>query len=168
MKERLECRCGGTLRKEGNQYICDYCDSIYLISADEKGELFAYQPIEKKHIQTGQIAQKATTLQVKEVIVRQIKLDDDIAGQVAQESMDLDKSSRIGLIKGYLSTADWEKVDEHVNGLLLENKDCLIEELDYFINSLIEYKTAMQNDDAVTLKKLLADGKKCKEDIDGI
>lgn len=52
--------------------------------------------------------------------------------------------------------------------LFLENKDCLIEELDYFINSLIEYKTAMQNDDAVTLKKLLADGKKCKEDIDGI
>lgn len=52
--------------------------------------------------------------------------------------------------------------------LFLENKECLVEELDYFIKSLTEYKTAMENDDAATLKKLLADGKKCKEDIDGI
>lgn len=52
--------------------------------------------------------------------------------------------------------------------LFLENKECLVEELDYFIKSLTEYKTAMENDDAETLKKLLADGKKCKEDIDGI
>lgn len=124
MKDRLECRCGGALRKDGNQYVCENCDSIYLISADEKGELFAYQPIEKKHIQTGQMAQKSATIPVKQVVVRQIRLDDDIAGQVAQESMDLDKPSRIGLIEGYLATADWEKVDEHVNGLLLEDKDC--------------------------------------------
>jgi len=33
---------------------------------------------------------------------------------------------------------------------------------------LQEYKTAMENDDAETLKKLLADGKHCKEEIDGI
>ncbi len=124
MTERLECKCGGTLRKEKNQYICEYCDSIYLISADDKGELFAYQPVEKKHIQTGQIATKAAAIEVKDVVVRQIKLDEDIEGQVAQESMDLDQRSRIGLIEGYLSTGDWEKVDEHVNGLLLENKDC--------------------------------------------
>lgn len=52
--------------------------------------------------------------------------------------------------------------------LFLENKDCLLKELDYFINSLTEYKTAMENDDADTLRALLADGKKCKEEIDGI
>ena len=52
--------------------------------------------------------------------------------------------------------------------LFLENRDCLIEELDYFIKSLTEYKVAMENKDAITLKQLLADGKKCKEDIDGI
>lgn len=124
MTGRLNCKCGGTLRKEGNQYICENCDSIYLISADDKGELFAYQPVEKKQILTGQMATKATTIEVKQVVVRQIKLDEDIEGQVAQESMDLDQRSRIGLIEGYLSTGDWEKVDEHVNGLLLGNKDC--------------------------------------------
>ena len=52
--------------------------------------------------------------------------------------------------------------------LFLENKDCLLEELTYFINSLNEYKIAMENNDADTLKALLADGKKCKEEIDGI
>lgn len=52
--------------------------------------------------------------------------------------------------------------------LFLENKECLLEELNYFIKSLTEYKVAMENDDATTLKKLLAEGKKCKADIDGI
>lgn len=122
--KQLECKCGGTLRKEGYQYVCENCDSIYLISSDDNGELFAYQPVEKKLIQTGQIGVKAATIAVKEVVVRQIRLAADIEGQVAQECVDLDTRSRIGLIEGYLSTGDWEKVDEHVNGLLLENKDC--------------------------------------------
>ncbi len=52
--------------------------------------------------------------------------------------------------------------------LFLENKECLLEELSYFIKSLEEYKAAMENDDADTLRSLLADGKKCKEEIDGI
>lgn len=52
--------------------------------------------------------------------------------------------------------------------LFLENKENLITEIDCFIKNLTEYRNAMQNDDAATLKKLLAEGKKCKEDIDGI
>ena len=52
--------------------------------------------------------------------------------------------------------------------LFLENKEHLVEELDYFINALTQYKVAMENDDADTLKMLLADGKRCKEEIDGI
>jgi len=52
--------------------------------------------------------------------------------------------------------------------LFLENKECLIKELSYFIDSLTEYKIAMEQNDANTLKRLLADGKRCKEEIDGI
>ena len=52
--------------------------------------------------------------------------------------------------------------------LFLENKNHLIKELDCFIKSLTEYKEAMENDDASTLRTLLSDGKKCKEEIDGI
>ena len=52
--------------------------------------------------------------------------------------------------------------------LFLENKTHLINELDYFIKAVSEYKTALEKNDADTLKALLADGKKCKEEIDGI
>lgn len=52
--------------------------------------------------------------------------------------------------------------------LFLENREHLISELDYFIKSVSEYKTALEQEDAATLKQLLADGKQCKEDIDGV
>ena len=52
--------------------------------------------------------------------------------------------------------------------LFLENKDSLLTELNCFINSISEYRDAIENDDADTLRKLLYDGKMCKEEIDGI
>ena len=52
--------------------------------------------------------------------------------------------------------------------LFLENKTFLIKELDYFINAITEYKVAMENNDAARLRQLLEDGKRCKEEIDGI
>lgn len=52
--------------------------------------------------------------------------------------------------------------------LFLENKEHLLTELDYFIGFMKEYRDAIANEDAVTLKQLLADGKHCKEEIDGI
>jgi prephenate dehydrogenase len=52
--------------------------------------------------------------------------------------------------------------------LFLENKEALANELDIFIKNVTEYRDAILADDAVTLKKLLADGKHCKEEIDGI
>lgn len=50
--------------------------------------------------------------------------------------------------------------------LFLENKEHLIFEIDHLIDSLNEYKTAMQNDDADTLKALLKDGSDRKKSID--
>lgn len=52
--------------------------------------------------------------------------------------------------------------------LFLENKEALINELDIFIENISAYRNAIMADDAYTLRELLADGKKCKEDIDGI
>lgn len=51
--------------------------------------------------------------------------------------------------------------------LFLENKEPLLFELRYIINSLKEYEQAIENDDAETLRKLLADGKQRKAEIDG-
>ena len=51
--------------------------------------------------------------------------------------------------------------------LFMENRDCLIREIDIIVNALNEYRTAMENDDAETLENLLRDGRIAKEQIDG-
>lgn len=52
--------------------------------------------------------------------------------------------------------------------LFLENKDALLNELDIFIDNISAYRDAIKAEDAITLRALLADGKKRKEEIDGI
>ena len=51
--------------------------------------------------------------------------------------------------------------------LFIENREPLLFELDYIIKSLNEYKTAIENNDADTLKALLRDGRIAKEQVDG-
>lgn len=51
--------------------------------------------------------------------------------------------------------------------LFLENRDNLIFELDRYIGSLTEYRQALQAQDAQTLYRLLDDGKRRKEEVDG-
>ncbi len=51
--------------------------------------------------------------------------------------------------------------------LFSENSDYLIKELSYIINSLTEYKTALENNDNETLMALLKEGREMKEKIDG-
>lgn len=51
--------------------------------------------------------------------------------------------------------------------LFIENKEPLLFELEQIIASLTEYKTAIENDDADTLRALLRDGRVAKEEIDG-
>ena len=50
--------------------------------------------------------------------------------------------------------------------LFLENKDYLLSELSFLMNSLEEYKKAIENDDAQTLQGLLRDGKEQKKESD--
>ena len=51
--------------------------------------------------------------------------------------------------------------------LFLGNRDNLIRELDILINSLEEYKNALEPADAERLIELLAHGRRCKEEVDG-
>ena len=51
--------------------------------------------------------------------------------------------------------------------LFLENREALLYEIDNIISSLSEYKTAIENNDAENLKRLLRDGRLAKEKIDG-
>lgn len=51
--------------------------------------------------------------------------------------------------------------------LFMENKDCLLQELDIFIASLQQYRKAMEDDDLPELTRLLDEGRRLKEEVDG-
>lgn len=51
--------------------------------------------------------------------------------------------------------------------LFFENKDCLIKELDIYIEHLKEYKNALEKDDEEYMIELLQEGKQAKEKVDG-
>lgn len=51
--------------------------------------------------------------------------------------------------------------------LFMENKDFLLNELDLFINSLTQYRDAMTNNDMPELIRLLDEGRRLKEEVDG-
>jgi len=51
--------------------------------------------------------------------------------------------------------------------LFLSNKDNVLMELDFYINSLAEYKNAIENNDYQYLIQLLDEGRKRKEEVDG-
>ena len=51
--------------------------------------------------------------------------------------------------------------------LFLENKDYLLHELDLFIDNLNQYKAAMEEENLPELVRLLEEGKRRKEEVDG-
>ena len=51
--------------------------------------------------------------------------------------------------------------------LFLENKDNLLRELDIFMAHLGEYRDAMQRGDLTALTRLLDEGRRRKEEVDG-
>lgn len=51
--------------------------------------------------------------------------------------------------------------------LFMENKEFLCKEIDSYIKHLSEYKSAMESDDEQTLVRLLDEGRRRKEEVDG-
>jgi len=58
--------------------------------------------------------------------------------------------------------------EEMWSELFLANKEALTDELDWLLKSLEEYRQALVNDDAETLKGLLKAGRIAKERVDGV
>ena len=83
------------------------------------------------------------------------------------------KSPTAGLHKGFsagsykdLTRVAWLNPQMWAE-LFMENKDNLIREIDVLINHLSEYKEALENNELERLEKLLDEGRKLKEEIDG-
>ena len=51
--------------------------------------------------------------------------------------------------------------------LFLDNRDNLLEELDTLIDHLSAYRAAIAAGDRDTLTRLLDEGRRCKEEVDG-
>ena len=51
--------------------------------------------------------------------------------------------------------------------LFLSNKENILSELEYYIGSLQQYQKAISEDDEETLIRLLDEGRKRKEEVDG-
>ena len=51
--------------------------------------------------------------------------------------------------------------------LFMENKENVLQELDFYIQSLTAYRDAIASDDMLHLISLLEEGKKRKEEVDG-
>lgn len=51
--------------------------------------------------------------------------------------------------------------------LLLENSDCIVNEIDTFISNLSQYREAINAGDKETLTRLLEEGRRRKEEVDG-
>ena len=51
--------------------------------------------------------------------------------------------------------------------LFFENEDFLLQEMDDLIHSLEQYRDALKKGDRDTMRALLAEGRRCKEEIDG-
>lgn len=83
------------------------------------------------------------------------------------------KSPTAGLHKGFsagsykdLTRVAWLNPQMWTE-LFFENKENVIKELNIFIKSLEEYKTALENDDKAAMRTLLEQGKIRKEEVDG-
>lgn len=51
--------------------------------------------------------------------------------------------------------------------LFLENRECLLKEIDTIVGSLIQYRDAIEKNDAAALRALLDEGRHIKEEVDG-
>lgn len=112
--------------------------SITVTTAEEHDEMIAY---------TSQLAHVVSNAYVKSPTVRSHK------GFSAGSYKDMTRVA-------WLNPQMWTE-------LFFENKDNLLKELDIFIDSVNEYKKALEQDDREYMEKLLSEGRKIKEEIDG-
>ena len=74
--QTFECSgCGGQLKQEGHFWICENCGTKYALGRNDEGNPFTYQPIEKKEIEFGQMAEKASQIVTESIAVRSTVLD---------------------------------------------------------------------------------------------
>lgn len=117
---------------------CDF-GSITLCSADKHDQMIAF---------TSEMAHIVSNAYIKSPTAR------EHTGYSAGSYKDLTRVA-------WLNEDMWTEI-------FMENRDNLIFELDTIIKSLSDYKKALENEDSEWMHSMLHDGKKAKEEVDGI
>ena len=122
-RERLnECNdCGGRLVERDRFWQCENCGAIFALSRDDEGNPFTYHPLQKKDLDFGKIAQKATEINVNQVAVKEIKLRDTIEADVHRETNTLSHQENVRLIIMFLENEEWDAAQDQINQILLED-----------------------------------------------
>lgn len=121
--ERLnECNdCGGRLVERDRFWVCENCGAVFAIGRDDEGNPFTYHPLQKKELDFGKMAQKATEINVNQVAVKEIKLRDTIEADVHRETNTLSHQENVRLIIMFLENEEWEAAQDQINQILLED-----------------------------------------------
>ena len=115
--QKIECSgCGGRLKEDGHFWICENCGTKYALGHNDEGNPFTYQPIEKKEIEFGQMAEKSSQIVTESIAVKEIKLSDSIDADVHKESNNIDIRQNLQILSplvrlpGYRLCALWQKL----------------------------------------------------------
>ena len=164
-RERLnECGdCGGRLVERDRFWECENCGAVFAIGRDDEGNPFTYHPLQKKDLDFGKIAQKATEINVNQVAVKEIKLKDTIDADVHRETNTLSHQENVRLIIMFLENEEWDAAQDQINQLLLE--DFLDAEAGWYSmacnrhaqndNSLVNSFSEFTDADAIKLDKVI-------------
>lgn len=118
--QKFECSgCGGQLKQEGHFWICENCGTKYALGRNDEGNPFTYQPIEKKEIEFGQMAEKASQIVTESIAVKEIKLSDSIDADVHKESTNIEIRQNVQIISRFLGSKEWDAAQAQINQVLL-------------------------------------------------
>ena len=118
--QKFECSgCGGQLKQEGHFWICENCGTKYALGRNDEGNPFTYQPIEKKEIEFGQMAEKASQIVTESIAVKEIKLSDSIDADVHKESINIEIRQNVQIISRFLGSKEWDAAQAQINQVLL-------------------------------------------------
>lgn len=118
--QKFECGgCGGRLKEDGHFWVCENCGTKYALGRNDEGNPFTYQPIEKKEIEFGQMAEKAAQIVTESIAVKEIKLSDSIDADIHKESTNIEIQQNIQIISRFLGSKEWDAAQAQINQVLL-------------------------------------------------
>ncbi len=120
----LECSaCGGNLVQKDKFWVCENCGTKFLVGQDVNGNAFSYQPVDKKTIEGGKVAPKASSINVNSINVKEIVVNSTSDFDSA-DGINLTRKENLIMIPKMLENKEWKRADEQINNVLTSDPSC--------------------------------------------